>query len=103
MRNDGQQFYEFEDFRLDAARGVLSQGETIINITPKAVEILVMLVENHGETVSKDEIFAKVWPDSFVEEANLSVNVATIRKMLGADDETPYIETVSRRGYRFVA
>ncbi|HUR97175.1 MAG TPA: winged helix-turn-helix domain-containing protein [Pyrinomonadaceae bacterium] len=102
MRNDGQQFYEFEDFRLDAARGVLSQGETIINITPKAVEILRLLVENRGETVSKDEIFAEVWPDSFVEEANLSHHIFRLRKALGESEDRKLIETVPKRGYRFV-
>jgi DNA-binding winged helix-turn-helix (wHTH) protein/TolB-like protein/Tfp pilus assembly protein PilF len=102
MRNDGQYFYEFEDFRLDAARGVLSQGETIINITPKAVDILRLLVENRGETVSKEEIFEKVWPDSFVEEANLSHHIFKLRKALGESEERKLIETVPKRGYRFV-
>ena len=102
MRNNGQHFYEFEDFRLDAGRGVLSQGETIINITPKAVEILRLLVENRGETVSKEEIFAEVWPDSFVEEANLSHHIFKLRKALGESEERKLIETVPKRGYRFV-
>ncbi len=102
MNNDGNHFYEFEDFRLDAGRGVLFRGETVVNITPKAVEILRLLVEKRGETVSKDEIFARVWPDSFVEEANLSHHIFKLRKALDEDDRPKLIETVPKRGYRFV-
>ena len=61
MNNDMQQPYEFEDFRLDHVRGALFRGEEVVNLTPKAVEILRLLVEKRGEIVSKDEIFAKVW------------------------------------------
>ncbi len=102
MNNDGKNFYEFEDFRLDAERGVLFRGETVVNITPKAVEILRLLVEKRGETVSKEEIFARVWPDSFVEEANLSHHIFKLRKALDEDDRPKLIETVPKRGYRFV-
>jgi DNA-binding winged helix-turn-helix (wHTH) protein/TolB-like protein/Tfp pilus assembly protein PilF len=102
MNNDIQHPYEFEDFRLDRVRGVLFRGEEVVNLTPKAVEILRLLVEKRGEIVSKDEIFAKVWPDSFVEEANLSHHIFKLRKALGETEERKLIETVPKRGYRFV-
>jgi DNA-binding winged helix-turn-helix (wHTH) protein/TolB-like protein/Tfp pilus assembly protein PilF len=102
MNKQGNHFYEFEDFRLDAARGVLFRGERVVNITPKAIEILSHLVEKRGEAVSKEEIFARVWPDSFVEEANLSHHIFKLRKALEEDGGAKLIETVSKRGYRFV-
>lgn len=102
MKNNTQQFYEFEDFRLDAARGVLFRGEDLVNITPKAVEILRLLVERRGELVSKEEILEKVWADSFVEEANLSHHIFKLRKALGETEDRKLIETVPKRGYRFV-
>ena len=102
MHKDGQQFYEFEDFRLDSVRGVLFRGDEIVNITPKAVEILALLVGRNGEIVTKDEIFAGVWPDSYVEEANLSHHIFKLRSALGESDTRKLIETVPKRGYRFV-
>ena len=73
-------------------------------LPPKALDLLVALVEQEGDVVTKDELMKRVWPDTFVEEANLSVNVSALRKALG--DQAgggPYIETVPRRGYRFAA
>src|SRR5688572_1727794 len=102
MKKDEQHFYEFEDFRLDAVRGVLFRDGSVVDITPKAVQILRLLVERKGEPVSKEEIFAEVWPDSFVEEANLSHHIFKLRKALGADGELKLIETLPKRGYRFV-
>jgi DNA-binding winged helix-turn-helix (wHTH) protein len=71
MKKDGQHFYEFEDFRLDAVRGVLFRNGSVVDVTPKPARFLRLLVERKGELVSKEEIFAEVWSDSFVEEANL--------------------------------
>jgi DNA-binding winged helix-turn-helix (wHTH) protein/tetratricopeptide (TPR) repeat protein len=91
---------DFGPFRLDPAKRLLWREGRLVGLPPKAVDLLIALVEQAGEVVGKQELMDRVWPDTFVEEANLSVNVATIRKQLG--DGHPYIETVSRRGYRFV-
>ena len=95
---------EFGPFRLDPVKHLLWKQGDLVALAPKAVDLLLALVEQAGEVVGKQELMDRVWPDSFVEEANLSVNVATIRKVLGDRPEgQPYIETLSRRGYRFVA
>jgi TolB-like protein/Flp pilus assembly protein TadD len=95
---------DFGPFRLDAAKRVLWREGRIVSLPPKALDLLVALVEQRGDVVTKDELMKRVWPDTFVEEANLSVNVSALRKALGdRPDGRPYIETVSRRGYRFAA
>ena len=94
--------YEFEDFRLDAAHRMLYKSGTVVSLKPKVVETLIALIERPGEVVSKDELMARVWQDSFVEEANLSQNIYLLRKTLGECPEgQPLIETFWRRGYRF--
>jgi TolB-like protein len=95
--------YEFGPYRLDMSERVLTcDGETIA-LTPKATEILIMLVLNAGQLVEKDELLKEVWPNTFVEEANLSQNVFVLRRALGDERADPrYIETVVRRGYRFI-
>src|SRR5215211_1053866 len=102
MNNDAGQVYEFEDFRLNAAQGVLFRRQSVVNLTPKAVGILLLLVKRRGEVVSKEEIFAEVWHDSFVEEANLSHHIFKLRKALDETEDRKFIETVPKRGYRFV-
>jgi TolB-like protein/Flp pilus assembly protein TadD len=95
---------EFGPFRLDAAKRVLWREGRIVPLPPKALDLLVALVEQRGDVVTKDELMRRVWPDTFVEEANLSVNVSALRKALGDQPGgRPYVETVSRRGYRFAA
>jgi DNA-binding winged helix-turn-helix (wHTH) protein len=96
--------YEFGPFRLDAgARLLLREGEPV-PLTPKAVETLIALVESGGQMVSREELLKRVWPDTYVEENNLSVSVSMLRKALGQTAEgRPYIETLPRRGYRFAA
>ena len=80
------------------------EGKKKVPLTPKALQTLLVLVESHGRVIGKDELLARVWPDVFVEEATLAQNVFTLRKQLGDDRETAlYIETVPKRGYRFVA
>ncbi len=96
--------YEFGPFHLDLNKRVLSRGDETIALTPKATEILIMLVQNAGQLVEKDELLRKIWPDTFVEESNLTQNIFTLRKALGHNYAGPkYIETVTRRGYRFLA
>ena len=94
--------YEFGDFRLDAQRRLLRRGTETIALTPKAFDILLLLIQHGGEVVSKDEIMRAVWPDSFVEESNLTQTVFMLRKALCETTEQRYILTVQGRGYRFV-
>jgi DNA-binding winged helix-turn-helix (wHTH) protein len=96
--------FEFGPYRLDARKRVLWRGGDLVRLPPKAVDILLALLEQHGDVVAKDELLRRVWPNTFVEEANLSVNVSALRKALGEQpDGQPWIETVPRRGYRFAA
>jgi TolB-like protein/tetratricopeptide (TPR) repeat protein len=98
------QFYEFGPFRIDVAERMLTRDGVRVHLTPKAFEVLLMLVENHGHVVEKDALMSGLWPDTCVEEANVTQNVFAVRKVLGAEGGgRHYIETVSRRGYRFVA
>ena len=76
------------------------RGDEVVALTPKVFDMLVMLVRNNGHLLEKDELIRSLWPDSFVEEGNLSNNIFVLRKALGNSHE--YIETVPRRGYRFV-
>ena len=100
----GHGFYAFGSFRLDNAKKVLLRDGEMVPLPPKAVDVLLVLVESAGQLVEKSELLARVWPDTFVEEGNLSVNIFTLRKALGGDDNgDEYIKTVPKRGYVFVA
>jgi len=104
MSQSTQVLYEFGPYRLDPSQDLLLEGTRKIPLTPKAYQTLLVLVENRGRTLGKDELLQKVWPDAFVEEATLAQNVFTLRKQLRDDREMAlYIETVPKRGYRFVA
>jgi DNA-binding winged helix-turn-helix (wHTH) protein len=101
--NQSSERYEFGPFCLDLAERVLTKGPEIIPLTPKAFDTLVVLVRKSGRVVEKDELLKEVWADTFVEEGVLAVNVAAIRKALSDGEEgQSYIETVPRRGYRFI-
>ncbi|CAN5226906.1 hypothetical protein BH20ACI2_BH20ACI2_17370 [soil metagenome] len=96
------QVYEFDDYRLDAGHLMLYRGGQAIHMAPKAIEVLMVLIDRRGEIISKDELFDAVWPDTIVEESNIFFYLSLIRKSLGnRSDGTPYIETLRRRGYRF--
>ena len=96
--------YEFGRFRLKVAERVLLRDGEFVPLTPKVFDILLTLVENSGQVVSKNDLMKRVWPDTFVEEGNLTQNISLLRKALGeTPDGTQFIETVPRRGYRFVA
>ena len=99
-----KQLYEFGPFSLDAAERILFRDGQPMPLTPKAFDLLLVLVENSGHLVGKDELMQRLWPGAFVEEANLPNNISLLRKALGDDTSGhQYIETVPRRGYRFVA
>ncbi len=104
MGGPTKRFYEFGVFRLDInKRLLLKDGETV-PLTPKAFDTLLLLVENSGQLVSKDELMSRLWPDTVVEEGSLTRNVYVLRKALGeAPQEHKYIVTVPGQGYRFVA
>ncbi|MBS1792530.1 MAG: winged helix-turn-helix domain-containing protein [Acidobacteria bacterium] len=107
MSEDAEaRIYEFAGFRLDAGRRRLFRAETgeLLEVQPKAVELLVALVENAGRDLTKGELLETVWPDTTVEESNLSQTVFVLRKALGDDRRNPrFIVTLPNRGYRFIA
>ena len=97
-------FFDFGDFRLDLAEKVLLRDGKKISLTPKVFETLQVFVENAGRLIEKDELMQKLWQDQFVEESNLTFNIKMLRKALGDSASTPrFIETVPKRGYRFIA
>ena len=101
----GGRVYTFGPFVLDTREGALLCEGRPVSLTPKAFETLVALVERSGHCIGKEELMRRVWPDSFVEENNLSQNVSQLRRALQAEggDAARFIETVPRRGYRFNA
>lgn len=95
-------YYDFGPFRLDFAERVLLRDGENVALTPKAFDTLAFFVRNAGRVLEKEVLLEAIWPDAFVEEANLAVNVSLVRKALGERaDGGQYIETVPRRGYRF--
>jgi TolB-like protein len=93
--------YEFGRFRLDLNERALFDGEDMVSLPPKLFDTLVVLVEYKGRVVEKEELMQRVWPDSFVEENNINKNIYALRKLFG--EEQDFIETIPKRGYRFVA
>ena len=94
--------YEFGEFRLDAQNRVLRRGETAVPLTPKAFDVLLVLIQSGGRIVSKDELMKAVWPDSFVEESNLTQTIFMVRKALNETKDQRYILNVQGQGYRFL-
>lgn len=103
MSSNNQHFYQFKEFRLDIIERKLLRGSTSISLTPKVFDVLAVLVERGGHLVEKDELLRLVWEDAFVEEANVARVIHSLRKILGEDGENKFIETVPKKGYRFVA
>jgi TolB-like protein/DNA-binding winged helix-turn-helix (wHTH) protein/Tfp pilus assembly protein PilF len=94
--------YEFDEFRLDAQSRVLRRGGTAVPLTPKAFGVLLLLIQNAGRIVTKDELMKAVWPDCFVEESNLTQTIFMVRKALDETADRRYILTVQGQGYRFL-
>jgi TolB-like protein/DNA-binding winged helix-turn-helix (wHTH) protein/Tfp pilus assembly protein PilF len=104
MANVEKHFYEFGPFHIDTVERVLYRGEEMIPLTPKAIDTLLALVANPKRLMDKDELLKLVYPDTFVEENALAKNISALRKVLeNGAGESQYIQTVSKRGYRFVA
>lgn len=112
MSSDAGEF-EFGPFRIDSSERLLHRGDELIPLPPKAADTLLALLSSAGRMVDKDELLKTVWPDTFVEEGSLTRNISLLRKTLGDAHGDPkggdpkveavYIETIPRRGYRFVA
>jgi DNA-binding winged helix-turn-helix (wHTH) protein len=92
--------YEFGGYRLDVAESLLLRDGTAIALPPKTLAVLALLVRRAGNLVDRDTLMRELWPDSFVEEANIARHIWTLRQVFGGD---VFIETVPKRGYRFVA
>ncbi|MEO7026793.1 MAG: transcriptional regulator, partial [Caulobacteraceae bacterium] len=96
--------YRFGEFELEAGERRLRRGGEPVALTPKAFDLLVLLVEHEGRVISKDELMHALWPRSIVIESNLTKHVWMVRRALGeADGGGRYIQTVSKLGYRFAA
>ncbi|HNJ39885.1 MAG TPA: winged helix-turn-helix domain-containing protein [Acidobacteriota bacterium] len=104
MSKQAKHFYEFGTFRVDPQDRLLLKEGKVVPLAPKVFDILLIFLEHPGSVLEKENLLERVWPDTFVEEGNLARNVSTLRKVLGEVDEgAPFIETIPRRGYRFVA
>ncbi|MFY9663535.1 MAG: winged helix-turn-helix domain-containing protein, partial [Candidatus Cybelea sp.] len=95
--------YEFGPFQLDEARLLLLDRGVPLPIGPKVVETLLALLEHPGEVFPKNELLARIWPEGYVDEANLAQNIYVLRKTLRGRWNAAAIETIPRRGYRFTA
>jgi len=104
MATQPKHIYEFGPFRLIPSERQLLRESQPVPLTPKSFDLLIVLVENSGHLIEKGDLLKRIWPDSYVEEANLSVNISALRRALGeGPDGHQYVETVARHGYRFVA
>ena len=96
--------YEFGPFRIDTRQRVLLRDSEPVRLPLKCFKTLLVLVENSGHVIGRSELVEQVWPNTFVEEGNLTQQVFTLRKVLGADENgRQYIETFPKLGYRFAA
>ena len=104
MSSSEKHLYEFGEFRLDTAEHLLLRNEKPVLLPPKAFDLLVVLVQNGGHLIDKERLMHELWPNAFVEDVNLSVNISVLRKALGEREPgNGFIETVPKRGYRFIA
>jgi TolB-like protein/DNA-binding winged helix-turn-helix (wHTH) protein len=104
VTNGARRFYEFGPFRLDPNRHRLFCGDEVVALSPKAIQTLILLVENRGKLLERETLMDALWPHVIVEDANLTVAVSQLRKALNQNgDNAEFIETIPRVGYRFVA
>src|SRR5688500_17580649 len=103
MPSPNNYFYRFGEFTLDADQRVLLRHGKPLLLAPKVLETLLTLVQNGGRIIEKEELMKRLWPDTFVEESNLTYCIVQLRKTLGDVARHPrYIETIPKRGYRFI-
>lgn len=104
MKSLSRKMYEFGRFRVDGDERILFDGEETIPLPAKVFDTLLLLIENSGHALGKEEMLEKIWADTFVEENNIAQNISQLRKALrDGIDGAKFIETVPKRGYRFVA
>jgi Tol biopolymer transport system component/DNA-binding winged helix-turn-helix (wHTH) protein len=104
MSSPENQLYEFGPYVMDARSRILLKDGATVRLTPKAFDILLVLVQHASQVVEKEQLLREVWPGIFIEEGSLSHNIHGLRKVFGDDSSAPrYIETIPKRGYRFVA
>ena len=104
QRDTHPKIYEFHGFRLEEAQLRLLYQDQPVPLKPKILDLLLFLVRKRGQLIAKDELMREIWPDAIVEENNITVSMSILRKTLGeARGDRQFIETVPRRGYRFVA
>src|SRR5262245_27356037 len=104
MSASTRRFYEFGNFRLDPDAKTLTCESQPVSVTPKVFDTLQVFVEHAGRLLEKEELMQRVWQGRFVEESNLTFNIKMLRRALHDDAQQPrFIETVPRRGYRFIA
>src|SRR5687767_2855531 len=104
MQSLSPRIYRFNDFELDALKRQLLRRGQPVTLQPKAFDLLLVLVENGGRLLTKDDLLNRVWPDQIVEESNLTVHMSALRKALGEQrDQRRFVVTEPGRGYRFVA
>jgi DNA-binding winged helix-turn-helix (wHTH) protein/pimeloyl-ACP methyl ester carboxylesterase/class 3 adenylate cyclase len=104
MEHAGKLVYAFGPFRVDPAERLLLRDNEVIPLRPKAFDALLVLCQNSQHLVSKDQLMARLWPGTFVDENNLSQNMSFVRKALGSKpDGSAYVETVAGHGYRFAS
>ena len=102
MSTPQNETYRFGTFELDATARVLLRDGAVVSLAPKAIDTLVVLVRERGRIVDRERLMRAVWPDAFVEEAGLTRNISVLRKALEADCSAAVIETIPKRGYRFL-
>src|ERR1043166_8648860 len=101
MNADAHVSFEFGPFRLDLSERLLVQDGKDVPLAPKLFETLIILVENRGHIIDKDDLMRRLWPDTFVEESSLAQNIFQLRKVLkDGESDRRYIETIAKRGYR---
>src|SRR5215472_1232692 len=100
----GKQYFEFDSFRLDSVRHLLLRDGEVVQLAPRTFRLLQALFQHRGTVLSKDELMKQLWPDTVVEENNLTVIISALRKALGENPhQHRYIVTIPGRGYSFVA
>src|SRR5215472_16311143 len=104
ISNGQKRLYEFGPFRVDSEERLLLRDGVAVPLPPRVFDTLLLLVRNSGRALDKDALMKELWPDTFVEEVNLAQHISLLRKALGERPNEPqFIETIPRRGYRFLA